>query len=279
MGSKRPARYIPDEQRFRLRYGPYNPPVIKGGYLVDVVRGKLPFSHFSNGRIPWPIAKRRGPAGSGGYILCCDLVRALKLEAAAAISYHWGVCSETVTKWKTLAEAPVLTKGAKVLMAIGREYAVLPEVRVRMSQAACRRSFRQSLKKSLIRGARRRYHAAAQARHAAYQKTGKFPRVKGNKVPWIPEEEKFLGKKTVDELVVLLGRTLEAIVARHSFHKIRVKFPPNHLRWNPEHLKLVGSAPDAEIAAKTGRSLLAVQAMRRKKRIVGKSFAFPKRRQ
>jgi hypothetical protein len=279
MGSKRKTKYLPDDERYRLLFGPYGPPVAKHGYLIDVVRGKLQFSHFSQGRIPWPIAKRRGPAGSGGFIFCGDLVRALNFESGPAIAYHWGVCSESVRKWKAAIGAPAMTTGAKRLSALGRDLAKLPEVRSRMSKSARKRPVRKSLKRVLIEGARKRHEAAAEARRGAYRRSAKFPRVTGNKAPWIPEEERFLGKETVDELVELLGRTAEAIIARHSFRKIPIKLPADHPHWAPDQIKLLGTAPDSGVAATVGRSVLAVQAMRRRKRLVRGGFRFAKQAQ
>ncbi len=87
---KRPV-LLTDEERYRLLFGPYEPPLVKRGFLVDAVRGKVPFGGFSNALIPWPKAKRGGKSGSGGFVLCGDLVRALAKESAPAISHHWAV--------------------------------------------------------------------------------------------------------------------------------------------------------------------------------------------
>jgi hypothetical protein len=265
MASKRPTKYLRDEQRHRLLFGPYSPPAIKRGYLVDVVRGKLPFSHFSNGRIPWPIAKKPGPHGSGGFILCGDLVRALNSESGPAIAYHWGVSPATVTNWKTAVGAPALTKGAAELAKIGRSLARLPEVRSRMSKAARKVRLSNPRKKELMLGSKNRHRKLASERRKAFRQTGRFPRAAA-KTPWITEEEKFLGTQPVAHLAQLLGRTQNAIIARHSFRKIPVVLPPRHPHWTTAQLELLGLAPDSEVAASIGRSVEAVQSMRRKRR-------------
>src|SRR5262245_53037055 len=84
----RRAVIVDDEERYRLVGGPYEPPFFKGEFLVDEVRGKVRFAKYSNGRIPWPMIKRKGRGGSGGYVLCGDLLRALERESAAAICHH-----------------------------------------------------------------------------------------------------------------------------------------------------------------------------------------------
>src|SRR5258708_32136440 len=99
---KRPL-LLRDEERYRLLYGPYEPPVVKRGFLVDAVRGKVRFGKFTNALIPWPKAKRVGKyGGSGGFILCGDLLRALEKESAPAISHYWGVSRATGGNWRRM---------------------------------------------------------------------------------------------------------------------------------------------------------------------------------
>src|SRR5437867_4174508 len=95
---KRPV-YLKDEERHKLLYGPYEPPLVKRGFLVDAVRGKVRFDTFTNALIPWPKAKRIGRGGSGGFVLCGDLLRALETEAASAVSHHWGVSRSSIANW------------------------------------------------------------------------------------------------------------------------------------------------------------------------------------
>src|SRR5207245_928899 len=124
-----------DEQRYRLLFGPYEPPLVKGGFLVDAVRGKVPFCTFTNALIPWPKAKRRGKSGSGGLILCGDLLRALAKESAPAISYYWGVSRSTVSNWRRALELKGRTAGAQRLVSLGVELAKLPQSRKKIADA------------------------------------------------------------------------------------------------------------------------------------------------
>jgi hypothetical protein len=51
------TQYLAHEERCRLLYGPYEPPLVKGGFLTDAIRGKVQFSHFTKALIPWPKCK------------------------------------------------------------------------------------------------------------------------------------------------------------------------------------------------------------------------------
>jgi hypothetical protein len=51
------TKFLEDEVRYRLLYGPYEPPLVKGGFLTDAIRGKVQFSHFTKALIPWPKCK------------------------------------------------------------------------------------------------------------------------------------------------------------------------------------------------------------------------------
>jgi hypothetical protein len=74
--------------------------LVKGGFLFDAIRGKVKFSHFTNARIPWPKCQKQTKGGSGGYVLCGDLIRALAHESAPAVAHHWGVSHATITNWR-----------------------------------------------------------------------------------------------------------------------------------------------------------------------------------
>src|SRR5437867_5270266 len=104
MRRKRPKQpvYLKPEQRYKLLYGPYEPPLVKRGFLVDAVRGKVRFGSFTNALIPWPKASRSGKSGGGGFVLCGDLLRAVEKESAPAISHHWGVSTSTVGNWRRM---------------------------------------------------------------------------------------------------------------------------------------------------------------------------------
>jgi hypothetical protein len=84
--------------RHKLHYGPYEMPrTWLGRKLFCEIRGRVPVKRISAGRISWPqtiVARNRA------FIVCGDLVRALRREAATAICYWWGVTPQTVTVWR-----------------------------------------------------------------------------------------------------------------------------------------------------------------------------------
>ena len=72
-----------DRERFRLRFGPYEPPRTDfGRWLKCEMRGKVKVGRFSHGPIPWPRKWR-----TNSLILCGDLVRAVKKEAVQAVAW------------------------------------------------------------------------------------------------------------------------------------------------------------------------------------------------
>src|SRR5678816_4448515 len=99
MGNSR-FRTFKRDGRFDLRHGPYHPPRVRRGQsLFCEILGTVRVFKFSDGPIPWPLCKvwrRGGPA----FVLCGDLVKAVRLEAAGAVAKAWGVHRETVTRWR-----------------------------------------------------------------------------------------------------------------------------------------------------------------------------------
>ena len=257
---------LKDSERYRLLFGPYEPPLVKRGFLVDAVRGKVKFDRFTNALIPWPKIKRQGKGGSGGYALCGDLLRALEKEAAPAISHHWGVSRSTVTNWRNaldlIKNKKGRTPGAQRLVNLGVELARLPQSRKRIAAAARGRVLSKKHKSRLFEGIHRGWGERFEARRAEYHRTGRFPKATKSD-PWIPEEDQLLAKLPTAELVRVLGRTVTGIQAR----RIILNIAPCDARnrpWKEEEIKLVGTDTDRAIAKRLGRSLASVLNMRRK---------------
>ncbi len=263
-GRKHPV-LLKDEERYRLLYGPYEPPLVKDGFLVDAVRGKVPFGTFSNALIPWPKSKRTSWHLGVGFILCGGLVRALAMESAPAISYHWGVSRCTVSNWRKALKLRRLPSGSQRLMSLGVALAKLPESRKHFSEAVRGRVLSSDHKTSLFAGIREGWKERSEARQAAYRLTGEFPRATKSD-PWIPEEEELLSKLPTKELELLLGRTAKSIQARRLFLNIqacRASEPP----WQEWEIKLLGTVPDEVIAEQLRRSAFSVAVNRRKRGI------------
>jgi hypothetical protein len=129
------TQYLAHEERCRLLYGPYEPPLVKRGFLVDAIRGKVRFSRFTNTPIPWPKFQNQSKGGSGGIVLCGDLIRALTDESGPAVAYHWGVCQGTVRTWRRALELKGRNAGSHRLIEKGVALARRPESQAKHSAA------------------------------------------------------------------------------------------------------------------------------------------------
>ena len=95
-----------DRERFRLRFGPYEPPRTNyGRWLKCEMRGKVKVGAFSHGPIPWPRKWR-----TNSLVLCGDLARAVKKEAVQAVAWHWGVSKGMVRVWRRVLGVPEFTE-------------------------------------------------------------------------------------------------------------------------------------------------------------------------
>lgn len=260
----RRTRYLEEEERCRLLYGPYKPPLVRDGFLVDAVRGKVRFSHFTNAPIPWPKCKKpksRSGGGSGGHVLCGDLVRALTDESASAIAYHWGVCHGTIIKWRLALGLKGRSAGSWRLMNIGVELARLPESQAKRSGAMRGKVLSKKHKIRLHAGMKEGWKERFAARREAYRRTGRFPKATKSD-PWIPEEEKLLAKYSTTDLARILKRTPKSIQARRISLGIRLRPPVVQRRWNESEVKLLGADTDRIIAKRLRRSVMSVSRKR-----------------
>jgi len=259
-GCKR-AIFLRDEERFRLIRGPYEPPLFKGEFLTDAVRGKVRFGKYSNAPIPWPIFKKEGPRGSGGFVLCGDLLRALQHESAAAICYHWGVCASTVLKWRRALGLKGLTAGAKRMVKIGVDLCKRPESQAKLAAAAKTRGMSAEGREAIRQSFFQRFARKRAARLAYYQRTGKFPKA-ARSDPWLPQENKvFKQKHSTRELMAILGRTWEAVKSQRR--KLNIRLRPSSTPWTEREIKLLGTDRDPAIAKRLNRSISAVKCKRK----------------
>jgi transposase-like protein len=258
-GFKR-TQYLAEDERCRLLYGPYEPPLVKGGFLVDMIRGQVKFSHFTNARIPWPKCKKPksiSGGGSGGFVLCGDLVRALTDESAPAIAYHWGVSQATITNWRRALELRGLNAGSHRLMEIGVELARRPESRAKNSASKQGKVLSRTNKLRLFAGIKAGWKERFEARREDYRRTGRFPKATKSD-PWIPEEEELLAKHSTTELVRIIRRTRKGIVVRRLSLGIRTRPPPIRRSWIESETKMLGTDTDDAIAKRLERSVFSV---------------------
>src|SRR3989442_13930571 len=89
-----------DEDRYKLLFGPYEPPKIpRSKRLFCEMRGYLKIGGYSDGALPLPRRYR-----TNSIILCGDLVLAGKQESGEAGSFHLGGCRNSVQKWRKALE-------------------------------------------------------------------------------------------------------------------------------------------------------------------------------
>lgn len=126
-----------DADRFKLLHGPYQPPRCRpGGVLRCARQGEAQVVRWSDGPIPWP---RGRPARGGfglGYVLCGDLVKALRRESALAVAHWWGVDVNTVSRWCRILKVPPINEGSRRLFREWIPAKFTPEVRARAVAAA-----------------------------------------------------------------------------------------------------------------------------------------------
>src|SRR5271165_3958276 len=98
-----------DRERFRLLHGPYRAPRCGFGQkLFCELRGWVVVRGISAGRIAWPRTKVKR---AWAFILCGDLVRAVRRESAIAVCHWWGVTPQTVTVWRKALDVPQVNAG------------------------------------------------------------------------------------------------------------------------------------------------------------------------
>jgi len=166
----------------RLLYGPYKPPIVEwGGFLICEVRGKLRVGSWSHGRIPWPREKKYF-----SYILCGDLVRAIKNEAAVAVAHHWGVCVMTVTTWRKQLGVGRVNPGTHRL---------------------------RSLRAHLVFAGRPKSEAFKRANGRRFIKRirrGEIPFIRPEQL-WKPWEVRLLGTASDKDIAIKIGRSYDSV--------------------------------------------------------------------
>jgi len=230
-----------DSDRFQLLHGPYqSPPVGVGDVLICEVRGALQVRCFSDGLISWPRAEigRNRP-----YILCSDLVRALRVESHLSIQHWWSVSAATVSRWRAALGVEEFNEGTLQLFR-----AWTPE----------------KITKERLRLAVHNAHSpAARAKVArTWTERGSHPHCK----PWLPQEEALLGTMPDAALARQLGLAPHTVAVRRrgrgiaAFHQklwqqrseTLVQQTPEKLRARREELGLTqeqvaqraGTTPD-----------------------------------
>ena len=197
----------------KLRFGPYRAPPFKYGAKVDcLARGEVTIRGQSGGRIPWPIGKK-GSALS--LVLCGDLVKAVRREAAIAIQYWWGVSASVTWKWRS-ALGITLTEGDRLL----RKDYMTPNHNRRMTAAATagaglsggrgqNRAGKVKLRRANL--GKKLSFAVRNKMSLAHKTRGTHPPAAGQ--VWSAEETALLKSLRPHEVARQTGRTLKAVYA------------------------------------------------------------------
>ena len=262
-----------------LRFGPYaSPSVHVGEWIYDEERGLVEVGGLRDtAPLPWPYRVGQGRA----FILCGDLVRALKQEARAAVQYWWGAGHSTVDRWRAVLGLEELTPGTRELQGenLAWRMATTPGLRAKAIAASHTREAierqetarrerpdtdRWAPEDLLLIGAASDNEVARQIGRTRVEvevqrrRLGR-PAVAENR-PWTAAERARLGTIGDHELAQELGRTLDAVRTQRSLLRIP---SCDDRRWTEAEVALLGKLSDREVAKRIGRSLGAVDQRRR----------------
>ncbi len=238
---------VKDKTRYRLLFGPYNPPrTSRGKFLTCEMCGKVKVGDYSDGPIPWPVKWRT----RNSLILCWSLVEAVRHESEVAVAHHWGVCTGTVQRWRRALEVEVYNAGTCTLQrAVGMEHG-LPSKMKRLSRVArdvTRKPKPKEWRKQMSRmiKLRIRIHGPINPKHRV----------------WTPADDRVLGTKSDEAAAKQLERSTGAIRTRRCALGIPIPRSTPH-EWSSLEEELLGTDTDAEIAKRLGRNERGVELRR-----------------
>lgn len=184
-----------DRDHVKLLHGPYRMPRCRiGSKLRCKVRGLVTVVGFSRGPVPWPMTHSGKPAsGRPVFILCGDLLKAIRRESSKAIQQWLGVGPIVVARWRRVLGVPWRNPGT----------ARLHRERVTAARAAQpRRPLSIEQRRKLSETHRRlKQHP---------------PTVR----PWQAAEDRILGQVSDREVSKRTGRSLLAVEGRR--HRLRI---------------------------------------------------------
>jgi hypothetical protein len=105
----------PDSRSYLIRFGPYLPPQVSVGDMIQCeIRGLVEVVDWSDrGEMMWP---RTRTTRRRALIVTGDLVRAMQNETELAVAELWSVSAQTVMKWKTALKIPARTPGTEAVL-------------------------------------------------------------------------------------------------------------------------------------------------------------------
>ena len=264
-----------DSERFRLLYGPYVAPRCRVGdrLLCEYRDREVIVGGMTDGRIQWPRA--RGP-GRQGPILCGRLIGAVRSESEIAVAYHWGVCVDTVKKWRRALDVPAVTNGTRSLyISYAFERLVTPENKARAKEAQDRPEARERHRASCVgrplhpktaaalreAASRPKSEAWKRGQSARSRKMWENPEEFGLRAQhaWPDEDIALLGTKSDKAVGEILGLPEYVVVhKRRSLGIVASVLEP----WREDEIRLLGTDIDRDVARTLGRSLSSVRTKR-----------------
>jgi hypothetical protein len=221
--------------------------------------------------IQWP-ATRRGRRAA--VIVCGDLVRAVRVESAIAVAFHWGVSMKTVGHWRRALGAPRTTNGTRRLAIDYTADKLTAEVRAKAERA--RDCAEVRAKMSAARAGRPPHpnSTAAQREYARRPKPEEWKRRQSaiwRKLWENPEEHGWPARHHwTDQEIALLGTQSDGAIGRllglpeyvvYS-QRHRLGIPRIARRWTAAEIAVLGTGTDAEVGRKLGKTEGAVRRKR-----------------
>lgn len=229
--------------RERLLYGPYRAPPIRVGDRATCLRRDcdVKVTGWTDAPISWPEGVPVEGRSAPSIVLEEELARAVRMEAAAAIRYWWGVSVGVVWRWrKALGVGRMDSLGSRrlILAASAKGADVVRGIRLPHEQVERRR--RTAVELNLGRTLRPGYHLGP---------------------PWTPRQLKMLGRLPDDEVARRTGRSWNAV--RQKREALGIANPaPLCRQWTAAEDALVRALTREEAARRTGRSLGAISQRR-----------------
>ena len=198
--------------RFKLRFGPYRMPRLKPGQRAECeYGGTVRVAAISDAPVQWPLGVVRGHRIP---VLCGDLVRAVKTEAACDVAAAWGVSHGLVAKWR---------KTLRVRRTIGGHQRLSESIRA-TDPARARKIAKAKRGKPRPRHvieAMRRTHVGRPLPASTRAKMSAAHRKRGTRPPWVkpawrPWEDELCRTLPAAEVAKRTGRALGAVYSRRA---------------------------------------------------------------
>lgn len=214
----------------RLYFGPYSTPRYRIGQAVHCERfGDVVIVGTSNGRIAWPLGRRRGSGGRASLVLYGDLAKAVTRETREAVCFWWGCSGAAANAMRKALDVPRVTAGWSNR---NREIEQMPAVKAGRRKAWAKArdpERRRKIAEARAGKPRSAELAATMRRHMLGRRLPESTRAKmsdahrkrGTRPSWLnPEwsahEDEFVRTLPAQAAAARTGRTLAAVYSRRN---------------------------------------------------------------